>query len=161
MVLHRHHKIPRYAGGTDDPDNIDILTVAAHAEAHRRLYEQYGRWQDWVAYRGLSGIIGREDAVRLVQYFGGLSRRGCKHPFRRKSPEHVAKVAAALRGKRRSAEQRANFVRVFSTRVMAPKTAEHLQKIVERAKRPKSIETRKKMSIARTLFWQKRKSETA
>ena len=41
---HRHHIIPRHAGGTDDPSNIIELSVEEHAEAHRILYEQYGRW---------------------------------------------------------------------------------------------------------------------
>jgi hypothetical protein len=157
-LLHRHHTIPRHAGGTDDPSNIEYLTVAAHVEAHRLLYERYGRWQDLVAYRGLAGIINHEEAVREALSFAGRKLRGYKHPFRRKSPEHVAKVAAALRGKHRSVEQRANFVCVFATRVTAPKTIEHLQKIIEKAKRPKSAETRRKMSEARKLFWQRKRS---
>lgn len=64
--LHKHHKIPRHAGGTDDPSNIIELTVEEHAEAHRLLYEQYGRWQDYVAWQGLSKQTDRQDMRRLV-----------------------------------------------------------------------------------------------
>jgi hypothetical protein len=46
MLMHIHHITPRHAGGTDDPSNLIELTVEQHAEAHRILFEQYGRWQD-------------------------------------------------------------------------------------------------------------------
>ena len=74
--LHRHHIVPLHAGGSDDASNIAMLTVEEHAEAHRLLYEQHGRWQDRIAWLGLSGIIGHEDAVRQVQ---AESRRGKRH----------------------------------------------------------------------------------
>ena len=38
-MKHKHHVIPRYAGGTNDPSNIVELTPEEHAEAHRKLYE--------------------------------------------------------------------------------------------------------------------------
>ena len=54
-MKHKHHIIPKHAGGTDDPSNLIELTVEEHAEAHRLLYEQYGRWEDYYAWQGLSG----------------------------------------------------------------------------------------------------------
>lgn len=42
-MTHKHHIIPRHMGGTDDPSNLVELTVEKHAEAHRQLYEQYGK----------------------------------------------------------------------------------------------------------------------
>ena len=60
-IYHNHHIIPRHVGGTDHPDNLVQLTVPEHAEAHRKLYEKYGRWQDKLAYRSLSGLIGKEE----------------------------------------------------------------------------------------------------
>ena len=30
-------------GGSDDPSNIVLLTVEEHAEAHRLLFEKYGK----------------------------------------------------------------------------------------------------------------------
>lgn len=68
--LHAHHIIPRHAGGTDDPSNIIFLTVEQHAEAHRLLFEQYGRWQDKLAWQMLSGMLGNEDAIRIAQQNG-------------------------------------------------------------------------------------------
>jgi hypothetical protein len=45
-MKHKHHIIPRHAGGTDDPSNLVELSIEEHAEAHRVLYEKYDRWQD-------------------------------------------------------------------------------------------------------------------
>jgi len=66
-MKHKHHIIPKHAGGTDDPSNLIELSVEEHAEAHRVLYEQYGRWQDYYAWQGLSGRIGKEDLIRKIQ----------------------------------------------------------------------------------------------
>lgn len=63
MITHKHHIIPKHAGGTDELDNLIELTVAEHAEAHRMLYEQYGRWQDRVAWLSLSGIMNNEERI--------------------------------------------------------------------------------------------------
>jgi hypothetical protein len=63
-TYHNHHIIPKHAGGTDDPANIARLTVSEHTEAHRKLYEEYGRWEDKIAYQALSGIIDNEEVIR-------------------------------------------------------------------------------------------------
>ena len=62
-IYHNHHIIPKHAGGTDAPDNIARLTTTEHAEAHRLLYEEYGRWQDKIAYQALAGYIGKEEII--------------------------------------------------------------------------------------------------
>jgi len=41
--MHRHHIIPKHQGGTDDLSNIVVLSIEDHAEAHRRLFEEFGR----------------------------------------------------------------------------------------------------------------------
>ena len=64
MLVHKHHIIPRHSGGSDDSSNIVELTVEEHAEAHRKLYEQYGNEYDNIAWLGLSKQIGKEEATR-------------------------------------------------------------------------------------------------
>jgi len=63
-VLHKHHIIPRHAGGNDDPSNIIELTIEEHAEAHRKLYEQYNKREDYIAWKGLAGLIGKDEIFR-------------------------------------------------------------------------------------------------
>ena len=61
---HRHHIIPRHMGGGDEKDNIVSLTISDHAEAHKNLFEEYGKHEDWVAWKALSGQISKEEVIR-------------------------------------------------------------------------------------------------
>jgi hypothetical protein len=82
IYTHKHHIIPRHAGGTDDPSNLIELTVEEHAEAHRVLWEKCGRGQDKIAWLGLSGQIGHEEAIFLsnsLAHKGNQNRLGKKH----------------------------------------------------------------------------------
>ncbi len=88
-LKHKHHIIPKYMGGTDDPSNLVELTVEEHAEAHRLLYEQYGNWEDNCAFLALSGRIGQEEALRMAQ---GMANKGKK-----RSPETIAKLKESCR----------------------------------------------------------------
>ena len=60
-------------GGTDDPTNIIEVTVEEHAELHRRLWKAFGCREDLIAYRGLAGIIGHEEAVKEAYALGGFN----------------------------------------------------------------------------------------
>lgn len=66
MIKHIHHIIPKHAGGTDDPSNLVELTIEEHAEAHRLLYEQYGRWQDRIAWQGLLGLVSHDEILSEI-----------------------------------------------------------------------------------------------
>jgi hypothetical protein len=70
-MKHRHHIIPKHAGGTDDESNIVLLSIEEHADAHRILYEKHNRIQDFVAWKMLSGQIGKEEAIALLISEGG------------------------------------------------------------------------------------------
>ena len=65
-MKHIHHIVPKHVGGTDDSTNLVELTVEEHAEAHRLLWEQYGRWQDKIAWKTLSGQISIQDAREFM-----------------------------------------------------------------------------------------------
>jgi hypothetical protein len=77
MKKHKHHIIPRHAGGTDDPSNLVELTIEEHAEAHRHLYEKYNRWQDRVAWLSLSGIM--KDEERIYEILKNSNPGGYRH----------------------------------------------------------------------------------
>jgi hypothetical protein len=86
-MKHIHHILPKYLGGTDDPSNLIELTVDEHAEAHRVLYEQHGNWQDKIAWRALSGQIGKDEAIQEAR---GAANRG-----RKRTPEQIANMSKA------------------------------------------------------------------
>ena len=82
-MYYTHHIIPKHAGGTDDPSNLIKLTLEEHANAHKELFEKYGRWQDEVAYKAISGAIGKEEIIKLKQ---SLATKGKKQ-----TKEHIEK----------------------------------------------------------------------
>ena len=63
---HKHHVIPKHIGGTNDLENLVELSIEEHAEAHRILFEKHGRWQDKLAWKGLSGQIGKEEIIEEI-----------------------------------------------------------------------------------------------
>jgi hypothetical protein len=79
--MHIHHIIPKHMGGTDSPENLIELSVEEHAEAHRLLFEKYGLWEDEIAWKGLAGIIGKEEIIRRVQSEAAKERIARGNPF--------------------------------------------------------------------------------
>lgn len=75
MGTHFHHIIPRHAGGTDDPENLIELTIEEHAEAHHILFETNGQWQDFIAWKSLSGQIGKDDIRREMTRLAWTGRK--------------------------------------------------------------------------------------
>ena len=62
-IYHTHHIIPKYMGGTDEPDNLVTITVEEHAKMHLELYEKYGDYRDLLAYQGLSKQINQDELL--------------------------------------------------------------------------------------------------
>ena len=70
-MKHIHHIIPKYMGGTDDPSNLIELTVEEHALAHKKLYEEHGNQEDFMAWHMLLGQIGKDEALFMARSIGG------------------------------------------------------------------------------------------
>ncbi len=114
-MKHLHHILPRHMGGTDDLSNLVELTIEEHAEAHRKLYEEYGRLQDKRAWLGLTKIMSGEEIIKEI----------LTSP---KSEEHKRKISEAHKGKPKPW--------LIGTRNGAgnagkPKSEEHKRKIAE------------------------------
>jgi hypothetical protein len=70
-MKHKHHIIPKHMGGTDEASNLIELTIEEHAKAHEKLYEQHGHWQDYLAWKGLLGLISHDECVYISISEGG------------------------------------------------------------------------------------------
>lgn len=157
-IRHKHHILPRHAGGTDDPSNIIEVSVQEHAELHFSLYLQHGRWQDWCAAYFLSG---QTDIAEVISIRNKHNRAKAGPP----SEETKAKTSATL--KRKIAEGWKPGVSY------APKTEEHKLKNSESCKAkwdsgtrkpvenpgPTSDEGRKKCSETAKERWRKWRME--
>lgn len=74
-MKHWHHIVPKHAGGSDDSSNLVLLTVEEHAEEHRKLWENHGRWQDKIAWKTLSGQITIQEAhEQMMKYDNPMHR---------------------------------------------------------------------------------------
>jgi hypothetical protein len=107
-MLHKHHIIPRHAGGTDDPSNLVMLTPEEHAEAHRILYEQHGKWQDYIAWQGLLGRMTNEEIHRQKSKLANIGKvpwhKGKKIGPR--SDETKRKISEKMKGIKKSPNQK-------------------------------------------------------
>ena len=99
-IYHKHHIIPKHMGGTDDPSNLVTLTIEEHAEAHRILFEKYGRWEDELAWKGLSEQISKDE----ILYRTYANKLGKKRP-----QEVTDKIVAKQKGQKRSEEAKARM----------------------------------------------------
>lgn len=92
-------------GGTDDASNIINLTIEEHANAHKLLYEKYGKIEDRLAWQGLSGMISKDDIIlQLMIENGRRSGLACKgKPLSDRRKIHLRLVNL---GKRQSEETR-------------------------------------------------------
>jgi len=99
-MKHWHHIVPKHIGGSDEPSNLVHLTVEEHAEEHRKLWEQYGRWQDKIAWKTLSGQISIQEAREKMMRIDNpmknpevvIKMSGDNHWSKRPGKIHNAKV---------------------------------------------------------------------
>ena len=128
IYTHKHHIIPKHAGGSDDPSNLKELTIEEHTLAHKKLFFIYGRPQDEWAYLGLSGAIGKDEIMRRasghmkgkkqsaehkekvrLNSLGNKGMRGKTH-----TPESIEKMRKAKTGQRHT-EATKEKLRLFNT----------------------------------------------
>jgi hypothetical protein len=74
QIKHKHHIVPKYMGGSDDPSNLIELTIEEHAQAHLELYNKFGNKQDLIAYRALSGQMTQAEALLEKNRLGGITQ---------------------------------------------------------------------------------------
>ena len=88
-------------GGTDDPSNLIELTPKQHALAHKKLYEKYGKEEDYFAWKGLSGHIGKEEIIK-----GLLSMNGKRNQKYTQTKEAIRKMAMTKKGSKLTEEHK-------------------------------------------------------
>ena len=175
-MKHIHHIIPKHMGGTDDRENLVELTIEEHALAHKGLYEKYGKWQDKIAWKALSGQIGKQEIIQEIIRNSNKSRivsqetrelirnynLGKKHSDETKiKMSEIRKINPPRIGphneqtKKKISEKLKGVSPPNKGKLM---TEEQKKKISDSKKGKKqSEETKKRMSIARKKYWENKK----
>lgn len=99
-MKHWHHIVPKHAGGSNDQSNLVQLSVEEHADAHKKLWEQHGRWQDKIAWQTLSGQISIQEAREEMMKYNNpmhnpdvvIKMSGINHWSKKPGKIHNAKV---------------------------------------------------------------------
>jgi len=78
-IIHKHHVIKFKNGKRIRTKKLVVYTIEEHAKEHKRLWELGGHWKDKLAYKGLSGMIGKEEMMREIWKFNGIANRGRKN----------------------------------------------------------------------------------
>ncbi len=68
-MIHKHHIIPKHAGGSDDPSNLITVTREEHANIHLQLYKTSGNLYDLGAYHLLNGQT--DESWKIMCSIGG------------------------------------------------------------------------------------------
>lgn len=122
-------------GGTDDPSNLIELTVEEHAEAHRLLWEQHNKKEDWLAWKMLTGQLNDKEYWHEKSKLGGFSTKGKNKPA-----GFGEKIKLSRIGKKHSEETKR---KISESRKGQPSkfknhTAESKKKISESVKKQKT-----------------------
>jgi hypothetical protein len=64
---HKHRIIPGHRGGKYEDGNVVELTITQHAMWHFAEWQFHGKIEDMVAWKGLAGMITKEEAIQLIQ----------------------------------------------------------------------------------------------
>ena len=139
-IYHWHHIVPKHAGGTDDQSNLVRLTVEEHAEAHKLLFEEYGKKEDYIAWKSLSEQIGKEEIFLETSRLGGINNTG-----KSKSESHRKKISESLRGTSYSESRKKNISESMKGNTNSQNHS--------------SEEYKKKQSEAMRAVWNRRKNK--
>jgi hypothetical protein len=143
----KHHIIPRSEGGLDTEENIVELTAREHFLAHWLLYridpENSSRAHSfWRMCRGRGKVLPEKWIVissRVYEEARLAHSRAISNMLkgRKKSAEHVAKVAAANKGKKRTEESKSKMSQAAKKRGIVAHFHRFQEKAAEKSEKQK------------------------
>ena len=70
-LFDKHHIIPRYMGGTDDFGNLVTVSRTCHTMFHYCNWRLWNNKEDYIAYKGLSSQISKEEIIKQTASIAG------------------------------------------------------------------------------------------
>ena len=123
MKKDKHHLVPKHRGGTD-ADGLVEVTKKQHAMFHFCEWKLHGHKEDYIAWKALAGLIGKEEAYELARDNAKVGWRWEEHP------DSYAKLKATMatqetrERQREGARRRMKPVLCLETGVRYESTAE-------------------------------------
>ncbi len=103
-MIHKHRIIPGYEGGKYVEGNVVPLTLTQHVMWHYAEWTRKRNVQDFVAYKMLSGQVGKEEGIEMLVREGG--RKGGQYERTTETRDLVRKIRT---GTRASSQTRAKM----------------------------------------------------
>jgi len=94
-MRHKHRIIPGYEGGQYTEGNVVDLSLVQHIMWHFAEWTRKQNIQDWVAYKMLSGQIGKEEGIKKLIQEGG--RKGGQYERTPETRELIRKIRKGTR----------------------------------------------------------------
>ena len=156
-MRHNHRIIPGYAGGDYSESNVVSLSVTQHAMWHYAEWSRKGCIKDKLAWKGLAGLIGKDEILAELACQRGLRQRGETRPPR--SEETKRKIGESQRGKFIPLDQRERMSASAKRRANTSTGRQHLRSIalgrkaspetIEKLRADQTIKTARKADIWR------------
>ena len=89
-MKHKHRIKPGYEGGEYKEGNVVVLSPTQHAMWHFAEWQRKGNWEDKLAWRALSGSVGKEDIIQTLLSESG--RRGSRRVLELYFDEIIARL---------------------------------------------------------------------
>lgn len=70
-IKHKHHLIPKYLGGSNEPQNLVEVSPTQHAMFHYCNWCLWGNEEDKIAWRALAGYSSKEEIIEQVISLAG------------------------------------------------------------------------------------------
>jgi len=70
-MRHKHHLIPKYLGGSDEPQNLVEISPTQHAMFHYCNWRLWGNEEDKIAWKALAGYSQKEEIIHQVISLAG------------------------------------------------------------------------------------------
>lgn len=152
IVWHKHHIIPKHAGGTDEKSNLIKVNIPLHAFLHKLLWEENGMIEDKVAWLTLSGQISKAEATLMIQKRPKSDEARKKMSETRKGQpgffkgrKHTEETKEKMRQKKLGCQAWNKGLTKYNSKGMQIIS----EKMTGKKKPPLSEETKKKMSQVR------------
>ena len=134
-------------------DNIELLTVAEHAEAHRLLWENFGCLQDKIAWKMLSGLTTEAGqlAAELGRQRAASAQRTPEFHIKQSVAQKIAQNKPAVRARARILQRLVQNSPTVKARAIASAKASWANPEI-RAKRMSGRKKQKHTAASRALM---------